>query len=102
MDSIDVFFAAYPSFGYNRSASSPREFYRLCDHFHWVKDSRGGYPEARIRAHKAFRTAMVEAFNQQFGTNVDDKGSWEGICSLLQIDPLPNDMAEMKEVCMIT
>ncbi|KAK5440974.1 hypothetical protein LTR55_012335, partial [Exophiala xenobiotica] len=30
------------------------------------------------------------------------KGSWEGICSLLQIDPLPDDVAEMKELVKST
>ncbi|EXJ53495.1 uncharacterized protein A1O5_13271 [Cladophialophora psammophila CBS 110553] len=102
MDPIDHFFADYPSFDYNRSASSPQEFYRMCDHFHWVKDRRGDYPQERIDAHEAFRLAMVEAFNHNFGTNVDDKTSWESICYLLRIEPLPEDVAEMKKLVKST
>jgi hypothetical protein len=96
------FFADYPSFNYNRSASSPQEFYRMCDHFHWVKDGRGQYPQGRISAHEAFRLAMVETFNHNFGTNVDDKKSWESICYLLRIKLLPGDIAEMKKVCIVS
>lgn len=98
MDAIDHFFASYPSFPYNRSASSPREFYRMCDHFHWVKDGRGEYPPEKITAHAAFRMAMVEAFNDKFGTDVGDKKSWESICDLLGIDPLPENVKDMKKV----
>jgi len=75
-----------------------KEFYRMCDHFHWVKDDKGKYPPARNLAHEAFRMAMVQAFNLNFGTDVNNKSSWESICDLLGIQPLPPDVAEMKKV----
>ena len=97
MDEIDEFFAGYPAFDYDRSASSPKEFYRMCDHFHWVKGNDGKYPPARNRAHEAFRMAMVQAFNHNFGTDVNNINSWESICDLLGIQPVPTDVAEMKK-----
>jgi hypothetical protein len=98
MDKIDEFFAQYPDFNYNRTGSSPREFYRMCDQFHWVKDSQGDYPPEREAAREAFREAMVETFNGRFGTDANDKKAWEGICDLLGIEPLPESMDDMRKV----
>lgn len=98
MDAIDEFFAAYADFDYDRSASSPREFCRMCDHFGWSKDGAGDYPSERVAAHREFKMAMVQAFNHNFGTDVDDKHSWENICEVLGVDPLPTRMKDMKEV----
>jgi len=102
MDEIDEFFADFPTFDYDRSASSPKEFYRMCDHFHWVKNANGQYPLARNEAHEAFRMAMVQAFNHSFGTDVNNKNSWEGICDLLGIEPLPAGVPEMKKIVRST
>lgn len=99
MDAIDEFFAVYTTFNYDRSASSPREFYRMCDQFGWRKNSAGKYPAERIAAHGEFKIAMIEAFNHNFGTDVEDRHSWENICELLGVDPLPTRLKDMKEVC---
>ena len=98
MDQIDHFFAQYPEFDYDRQASSPKEFYRMCDHFGWIRDHNNQYPTERNEAREAFREAMVESFNDRFGTDVNDKKAWEGICHLLKVDPLPNSVKDMKEV----
>lgn len=98
MDAIDQFFAGYTAFDYDRTASSPREFYRMCDQFGWGKDGAGDYPRERVAAHGEFKMAMVQAFNQSFGTDVDNKHSWENICEVLGINPLPTRVQVMKEV----
>ena len=98
MDSIDDFFAQFPAFDYNRAASSPREFYRMCDFLGWIKDGRGHYPRQRVEAHAALREAMIESFNNRFGTDVNDRKAWEGICDLLGKEPLPETVKDMKEV----
>ena len=102
MDEIDEFFSRHPSFDYNRSASSPKEFYRMCDSFGWVKDAEGHYPPERIEAYEAFTEAMVKSFNHRFGTDVHDEKSWEGICHLLSVDPLPDGVTTMKKVRTIS
>ena len=98
MDNIDQFFALYPSFDYDRTASSPREFYRLCDTLQWKKNHDGDYPPERDEAYEAFRKAMVESFNQRFGVDVNDRRSWEAVCDLLRIEPLPESVEGMKKV----
>ncbi|KAK5099916.1 hypothetical protein LTS08_005631 [Lithohypha guttulata] len=96
MDKIDRFFAYYPDFDYNRTESSPREFYRMCDFFDWGKNSRDEYPAERLQAQEDFRRAMVENFNDHFGTDVDDLQAWEHMCVVLGIEPLPESMQAMK------
>lgn len=98
MDQIDRFFAEYPTFNYRRSASSSKEFYRLCDYFGWTKDHNGDYPPERDEAYESFREAMVKCFNDKFGTDVKDKKAWESICALLDVDPIPTSVEDMKEV----
>ena len=74
----------------------------MCDGFGWVKDAEGHYPPERIAAYEAFREAMVESFNNRFGTDVQDEKSWEGICHLLGVDPLPDSLTSMKMVHTIS
>lgn len=100
MDKIDQFFADYPDFDYDRTKSSPREFYRMCDFFDWGKNSRDEYPAERLQAQEDFRRAMVENFNDHFGTDVDDQQAWEHMCVVLGIEPLPGSMNAMKAVCL--
>lgn len=101
MDKIDQFFADYPDFDYDRTESSPREFYRMCDFFDWGKNSRDEYPAERLQAQDDFRRAMVENFNDHFGTDVDDQQAWEHMCVVLGIEPLPQTMQAMKAVCFV-
>ena len=73
----------------------------MCDRFGWTKDNHGFYPQERNEAHEAFRKAMVESFNERFGTDVNDRGAWDAICDLLSIQPLPNSVNKMKQVCCV-
>lgn len=102
MDKIDEFFGQYPDFDYDRTESSPREFYRMCDLLGWEKDSQGRYPRLRNEAHEEFRRAMVENFNDIFGTNVNDQAAWESMCVTLRIEPIPDTISDMKEVRFTT
>jgi hypothetical protein len=100
MDPIDAFFANYTDFPYDRCGSSPREFYRMCDHFQWNKNAQGDYPQDRKDAHNAFRKAMVESFNAAFGQDINNINTWETMCHLLQIDPIPSGIQDMKNVTL--
>jgi hypothetical protein len=98
MDDIDTFFASFPAFNYRRNASSPQEFRRMCLFFRWKKGSNGVYPVEREEASTKFRMAMVHTFNQKFGKGVDAKRAWIHLCTVLRIEPMPNEIAELKEV----
>ena len=98
MDHIDQFFAEYPTFDYHRSESSCSEFHRMCNHFGWAKDRHGNYPPERVESYDAFRRAMVECFNNRFGSDVEDQRAWESICAILGVYPIPPSVEGMKEV----
>jgi hypothetical protein len=98
MDDIDAFFASFPNFQYRRNASSPQEFRRMCRFFEWRKDSNDIYPIERDEASTRFRIAMVRTFNEKFGERVDVKRAWASLCTVLGIAPMPNTVAELKEV----
>ncbi|KAJ8595549.1 hypothetical protein M405DRAFT_929464 [Rhizopogon salebrosus TDB-379] len=89
---LDEFFARYPGFEYNSSASASLEFYRLCNKFNWDKED-----EARQCAHNNFKNALVQQFNHIYGTNQDDLTSWRTLCQIVQISPIPDALQSCRE-----
>jgi hypothetical protein len=90
---LDKFFARYPGFEYNSSASASLEFYRLCDEFGWDRED-----EARQCAHDNFKDALVQQFNHIYGTNQDDLTSWRTLCQIVHISPIPDALQSCREV----
>ncbi|EDR00479.1 uncharacterized protein LACBIDRAFT_313400 [Laccaria bicolor S238N-H82] len=90
---LQEFFNSYHPFVYNSSSSASSEFYRLCDHFHWARDG----PD-REDAHDTFKDALVKQFNANFGTNADDLTAWQGLCALLDVDPIPDELARCRRI----
>ena len=66
----------------------------MCDYFNWDRDDI-----ERSDAHDAFKTALVHQFNSFYGTDVNDIESWRGLCLALDLEPLPENASEAKEVC---
>lgn len=97
-DALDEFFSQYPSFSYNRNVSSTREFYRMRKQFNWVKNDRGEYPPESQAAWHDFRIAMVQTFNDTFGTNAEDRDAWMRIGMRLSIVPLPRELQDLRQV----
>ncbi|KAN0082972.1 hypothetical protein V8E55_008767 [Tylopilus felleus] len=90
---LEAFFANYSSeFRYNTTASASREFYRLCDKFGWDKED-----PSRKKAHQNFKVALVRQFNNFYGTDVNDFKSWQNLCSIVRIDPIPEDLHACRE-----
>lgn len=90
---LDEFFALYPAFDYDRASPSTDEFYRMCDFFDWERED-----SEREEAHDAFKKALVLQFNELYGTDVDDIESWRGLCRVLDILPLPENLGKAKKV----
>ncbi|KAK1808507.1 hypothetical protein LTR12_017133 [Friedmanniomyces endolithicus] len=101
-DQIDLFFAEHPSFDYDRTQSSPREFYRMCSQFGWDRRPNGSYPRVREEAWQGFRTALVVQFNSSFGVDADDIATWEGICKFLELSPIPSNIDGMRQAIIDT
>jgi Zinc finger C-x8-C-x5-C-x3-H type (and similar) len=93
MDKIDEFFSTHPEFDYDSTAPFTQEFYRMCDFFDWDRDD----PD-RQNAREEFRTAMVQEFNSIYGGDVDDLSSWQVLCEIVRISPVPDDIQACREV----
>ncbi|TFK93886.1 hypothetical protein K466DRAFT_580523 [Polyporus arcularius HHB13444] len=90
-DHIVAFFSRYPEFDYDSDLSFIDEFYRMCDHFGWRR-----YSNERDQARDAMRRAMVQQFNHTFGTNAEDLASWQKLCEIIQIDPIPDKLKQCR------
>ncbi|KAF8161658.1 hypothetical protein B0H34DRAFT_767235 [Crassisporium funariophilum] len=93
MGPIESFFAQYPDFHYDASASTTSEFYRMCDSFGW---DRGD--EDRDNAHQEFRVALTQQFNTNFGTDVEDLAAWQRLCGRLGISPIPETLKRCRAI----
>lgn len=90
---MDDFFEEYPDFGYQPTAPIWTEFNRMCDEFEWDSDDY----EMR-KARRTFKSAMVQQFNDLYGTDVEDLTSWQKLCNVLNINPVPGDLKKCREV----
>ncbi|KAI0033361.1 hypothetical protein K488DRAFT_47848 [Vararia minispora EC-137] len=87
---LDAFFATYPSFAYDPSASATAEFARTCAQFRWGE-------KRRKKAHRAFSTAMVAQFAATFGTDVGSLRSWQALCEAIDIEEVPDTLTKCKK-----
>ncbi|KAG2158682.1 uncharacterized protein EDB93DRAFT_1245913 [Suillus bovinus] len=94
---LDDFFATYPKFTYNSSASAPLEFYRMCDQFCWDRED-----EEREQAHSDFKDALVKQFNEIYGTDVNDLTSWRNLCQIVRVSPIPDTLDLCREAVKAT
>ncbi len=69
------------------------EFYRMCDDFHWW-----GEDPRKLAARQLFKDALTKQFNAIYGTNVDDINSWQKLCQILDITPIPDDLDDCRNV----
>jgi len=51
---------------------------------------------------KKFKDAMVLQFNNIYRTNVDDIGTWQKLCQILGIVPMPEGLKECRDVSCLT
>lgn len=91
LDHIDQFFAEYPEFDYNSSNPIWTEFYRMSDSFDWESDDEED-------AKREFKAAMVKQFNDIYGTDPDSLESWQKLCHVLNIEPVPRHLGQCRQV----
>lgn len=85
------FFNKWPEFDYQGEAELTREFWRLCREKQWGQ-------EERQEAKDDLRNAMVERFNEIYGTNEKELEAWKKLCRDVHVDPIPNTVAECQKV----
>lgn len=65
----------------------------MCQHFNWDKED-----EDREEAHKAFKDALTQQFNDYYGTDVDNIASWQKLCRRLGVEPIPEGLQACRAV----
>ncbi|CAG1972963.1 unnamed protein product, partial [Fusarium graminearum] len=93
LDHIDRFFVKYPNFNYDSLKPIWIEFNDMCDFFEWDNEDK----EMKI-AKGGFKEAIVKQFNDIYGTDLDNLDSWQKLCYMLNIKPVPTNLAECREV----
>ena len=54
--------------------------------------------EERKAASEEFKVVMSQEFNVMYGTEVDDITSWQVMCGVLGINPIPQDLGACQDV----
>jgi hypothetical protein len=85
------FFNKWPEFDYHREAEVITEFKRLCREKQWS-------PEERRDVKDDLRDALVERFNEIYGTDENDLEAWRKLCRSVHVDPVPDTLDECKKV----
>ena len=65
----------------------------MCDDFEWDSDDY----EMR-EARRKFKSGMVQQFNELYGTDEEDLNSWQNLCFILNIEPVPEGLKECRKV----
>jgi hypothetical protein len=63
----------------------------MCYFFEWDRDDAED-------AREDFKAAMVKQFNDIYGTDPDNLESWQKLCHVLNIEPIPTHLAACREV----
>ena len=92
---IDRFFAQFHDFEYKRNAPVNKEYARLGWHKGWKRDT-----DESNEMYQKFRSALVDEFNNTYGMDENDIGSWRYLCTLLGIDQVPDSLYECRQVCV--
>jgi hypothetical protein len=69
----------------------------MCNDFNWGSDDYD-----MREAQRNFKSAMVQQFNDLYGTDQNDLEAWRRLCRVLNIDPVPNGMKECREVSVLS
>ena len=69
------------------------EFWRMCRYFGWNKED-----EEQQEAREELKDAMVQQFNEFYGTDIEDINSWQILCGVLGISPIPQELKACRKV----
>ncbi|KAJ4039745.1 hypothetical protein NW758_008616 [Fusarium oxysporum] len=87
---VDLFFANFKEFDYQRTKPFFDEFYRMCDHFGW-SDEEATEPWYN------FRVSLIQEFNYVVGEDKDNLLHWQNMFNLIGL-PKPTSLHEARTV----
>jgi len=90
---LEQFFREYPAFNFHSSAPVSAQFTSLCNSQGW-----GRHTKERKVAYRAYGDALSQTFNDVYGTEVDDLRSWQTLCEVIEIKPVPNVLKDCQDV----
>lgn len=90
---MDSFYSRYKSFTPNPNVSVIENFQLLTISQGWAPGGR-----ARGRAYRNFRNAIIEEFNATYGTDDRDLSSWQNLCRVVGVEPVPETITQCKKV----
>ncbi|RXW19645.1 hypothetical protein EST38_g6204 [Candolleomyces aberdarensis] len=61
----------------------------------WKPDSR-----MRKEASKKFQDALIMEFNKHYGTDAKNLKSWQTLCAAVNVDPIPDNLAEARQAIL--
>ncbi|KAG2047347.1 hypothetical protein BDR06DRAFT_1013966 [Suillus hirtellus] len=89
---LAAFFAQFAAFSFKENQSSNKNFDRL------VKVLRIDAKDLQAReVREGFKDALVQEFNTRFGTDGNDISSWQNLCRVLRIDPVPDSIEACRQ-----
>lgn len=89
---IDLFFASYPSFRYDRTLPPSESLKRLQRQQGWERGSDEGK-----EAWNQYQNALKEEFQLWYHSE-DDLAAWHALCRAIRIRPLPATCQACKKV----
>ncbi|KAG2121761.1 hypothetical protein DEU56DRAFT_894574 [Suillus clintonianus] len=89
---LAAFFAQFASFSFNENQSSNKNYDRL------IKTLKCSPEDTERRAvREGFKDALVQEFNERFGTDGNDISNWQNLCNVLRIDPVPDTIEDCRK-----
>jgi hypothetical protein len=92
---LDQFFMSFPKFNYDPAAFPSDEMQRLRRHYGWGRNHPKGED-----AWDRYQTALVQEFNSWYESNNSSLQSWQGLCTVLKVRPLPTSTGACRQVCV--
>jgi hypothetical protein len=94
---IDGFFSQHRDFRYDANENTAAQWNRMKEE---NKDFWRGHVLRNVQ--ESYYNAMARAFNDAYGTDVDDLWAWQKLCEAVQCDWIPNTVWQCKEVSYVT
>ncbi|CAL1699420.1 unnamed protein product [Somion occarium] len=90
---IDRFLSQFPGFKYKQYVPAGQEFKRLQQFY-----GRRWSQQRHRQVSEQFRNIMVEQFNDDYGVDENRLQSWQYLCAVLCVWPIPDTVSECREV----
>lgn len=91
---MDAFYSQYRrDFAPDPAVSLLANFDALAICRNWAPGGR-----ARTRARRHLQNAMIEEFNKTYGTDTGDLASWQNLCCVVGVAPVPPSITQCKKV----